>query len=82
MVMSPVEDQSMGLTDILDMYLDEIVGDATSRGVMSSNLSRFLNEETPDAETLETEEGEDEIVVETNMKGVRFVSIVRRALRD
>jgi hypothetical protein len=71
--------QSDELTDILDFYIDYVVADATARGVMSSDLEQFLN-------SPESAEASGESLVEIpneglQGKGVRSVSIVRRALR-
>lgn len=71
--------QSDELTDILDFYLDYVVADATARGVMSSELEKFLS--SPDSEDIPRES----VIAVPNdrMQGkeVRSVSIVRRALR-
>ena len=79
--LTSAEVQSEELTDILNCYLDEFVTDAASRGVMSSGLEEFLK-----SPTIMGEWKNDDMVYTENTggkgKGVRTVSIVRRALRD
>lgn len=77
--------QSQELTNIVNGYLDEIVSDATSRGVMSSRLEGYLKSPTIMGEW---DNVQVDIVVPNEefdgLKGTRnrFVSIVRRALRN
>ena len=80
--LTSAEMQSEELADILDCYLDEVVTDATSRGVMSSGLEEFLKSPTIMGEW---RKGDVVYTVQDaggKGRGVRSVSIVRRALRD
>jgi hypothetical protein len=75
--------QSGELTDILNGYLDEVVTDATARGVMSVELEEYLKSPTIMGEWDSDGETKYELgKVGIKDKGVRSVSIVRRALRD
>jgi hypothetical protein len=79
--LTSAEMQSEELTDILDCYLDEVVTDAASRGVISSGLEEFLKSPTIMGEW---KKGDLVYTVQDTGgkgKGVRSVSIVRRALR-
>ena len=80
--LTSAEVQSEELTDILNCYLDEVVTDAASRGVMSSGLEEFLKSPTIMGEW----KNDDMVHTVQNTgekgKGIRFVSIVRRALRN
>ena len=79
--MSAVDIQSAEITEILDLYLAEVVADATRRGVMSWELRSFL--ESPVRSDWEVErEKEGEGVTEREREKVRSVSLVRRALRS
>ena len=79
-LVSGVDVQSAEITDIVDIYLAEIVADATSREVMSEGLKAFL----------ESPVGRDwDVVRELERQGslsererVRSVSLVRRALKN
>ena len=73
------DSESEELTDILDFYLDYVVADATARGVMSSELEKFLH--SPDSAEAPRESVIDIEDNRLKAKGVRSVSIVRRALR-
>lgn len=67
------------LTGILNGYLDEIINDAKSRGVMSSGLEEYLKSPTIMGEW----KNDLEVISEEPVgkgTGVRTVSIVRRAL--
>ena len=74
--------QSGELTDILDLYLDQVINDAKSRGVMPSGLEEYLKSPT----IMDEWKNDLAIVYEDkptgNGNGVRTVSIVRRALRS
>ena len=80
--LTSAEVQSEELTDILNCYLDEVVTDATSRGVMSSGLEEFLKSPTIMGEW---KSGDMVYTVQNNDgkgKKARCVSMVRRALRN
>jgi len=82
LVSSHAEAQSAELTDILDMYLNEVIADATSRGVMSAELSEYLR--SPPMEEEEEEEVKRfpaTLPLETCRGKARSVNIVREALR-
>ena len=74
--------QSGELTDILDLYLDQIINDAKSRGVMPAGLEEYLKSPT----IMDEWKNDLAIVYEDkparNGNAVRTVSIVRRALRS
>jgi hypothetical protein len=73
--------QSDELTSILNVYLDEIIDDAKSRGVMSSGLEEYLKSPTIMGEW----KNDLEVIYEAPVRkgnGVRTVSIVRRALHS
>lgn len=71
------------LAEIVNCYLEEIVSDATARGVMSTELECYLKSPSIMGEwdrPIKVSISEvDDIPLEK--KKVRFVSIVRRALR-
>lgn len=79
--MSAVDIQSAEITEILDLYLAEVVADATRRGVMSWELRSFLESPVRTDWEVEREEGQ-EGVTEREREKVRSVSLVRRALRS
>jgi hypothetical protein len=69
------------LTSILNGYLDEVINDAKSRGVMSSGLEEYLKSPTIMGEW----KNDLEVISEEPAgkgNGVRTVSIVRRALHS
>jgi hypothetical protein len=74
--------QSEELTDIVDLYLEEVVSDAKSRGVMSSGLEEFLKSPTIMGEWHKVDIVYDAGIVGLKSKKDRSVSIVRRALRN
>ena len=81
---SGVDIQSAEITEILDLYLSEIIADATTRGVMSDDLRRYLESESPGGMTegeLERELERQSSMTERERERVRSVSLVRRALR-
>jgi hypothetical protein len=80
--LTSAEAQCAELTDILDLYLEEIVTDATARGVMSSHLRSYLRS-TGDDDS-EDDGGPSDLRMRLSVRprdGIRSVSIVRRALR-
>ena len=83
-VLSPAEVQSAAeeLSDLVDFYLEEFIASATTRGVMSPTLGEYLK--SPVSEE-SVEIVEQEIPATVSLEGrkrVRFVSMVRRALRS
>jgi hypothetical protein len=79
---SAVDIQSAEITEILDLYLAEVVADATRRGVMSWELRSFLESPVRTDWEVEREEEGEEGVTEREREKVRSVSLVRRALRS
>jgi len=85
-VFSPIQAQSAEITGILDLYLDELVTEARSRGVISPDLSEYLKSSRTEKEE------EEEVVQKTTVdltapalpekNKIRYVSMVRRALRE
>lgn len=81
---SAVDIQSAEITEILDLYLSEIIADATARGVMSSELRSYLESESPGITDWELErelERQDSMTAKEKER-VSSVSLVRRALRS
>jgi hypothetical protein len=80
----PVEVQTAELNEIVDSYLDELIADATSRSVMSPELAAYLK--NPLSAEEERASGNQSPVTQPlasgRTKSVRFVSLVRRALRQ
>ena len=81
---SAVDVQSAEITEILDLYLSEIIADATARGVMSSELRSYLENQSPEVTDweLERELQRQDSMTEKERERVRSVSLVRRALRN
>ena len=80
-LVSAVDIQSAEITEILDLYLAEVVADATRRGVMSWELRAFLESPVRSDWEVEREEEGEEGLMEREREKVRSVSLVRRALR-
>ena len=77
------EVQTEELNEIVDRYLDELIADATARGVMSVELSDYLTKLGGDEQEQEEQQIPMTLPLESGRKkSVRFVSLVRRALRQ
>lgn len=74
--------QSAEITEILDLYLAEIVADATARGVMSEALKSFLESPVRKDWEIEGELERQGSLSERERERVRSVSLVRRALKN
>jgi hypothetical protein len=72
--------QSQELTNILNVYLEEVVTDASSRGVMSSGLKEYLKSPTIMGEWEDSADFEND--VGPKEQGSMSVSMVRIALRN
>lgn len=81
-LVSAVDIQSAEITEILDLYLAEIVADATNRGVMSLELKAYLESPVLKEWELERELERQDSMTEKEKERVRSVSLVRRALRN
>ena len=68
------------LTNILDLYLDEIVTDAASRGVISAGLEEYLKSPTIMGEWDKMDIVDDVGIAGVKENGKGFVSIIRQAL--
>jgi hypothetical protein len=81
-LVSAVDIQSAEITEILDLYLAEIVADASNRGVMSLELRSYLESPVVKEWELESELERQDSMTEKEKDRVRSVSLVRRALRN